>query len=136
MSCVGKSPPESFSPSSLRSSYEKLSVFCHRIKFVSTCYCNSGYIFFSMTLQLCGVALNVIFHTPQFHYLHSDTLFSNSLFSNVQRFSAFQVLNVPTPQHNILLQIQQCIMFTKMTSAENAEKYNAVLCSCDNRFCK
>ena len=34
-------PPESFPPSSLRSSSRKLSVFWHRIKFVSTCYCNS-----------------------------------------------------------------------------------------------
>ena len=43
MSDAGGSPPESFSTSSLRSSFEKLSVFCYRIKIVSTCYCNSCY---------------------------------------------------------------------------------------------
>ena len=42
MSDAGGSPPESFPTSSLRSSSEKLSVFCYRIKIVSTCYCNSG----------------------------------------------------------------------------------------------
>ena len=74
-------PPESFPPSSLRSSSGKLSVFWHRVKFVSTCYCNSGiynYIDQGLFLKLTNKDLPVKKDGKKRNYHHIRTAITNT----------------------------------------------------------